>query len=101
MYHTLNTHILFQGLRVLKLTDINQYFISICKYKEVHHYNTRFAHHFRSIKHHYHILKHSYSVTGPKIWNDIPVTIQQSISIFRLKKSMKSLLRYIFICVIL
>ena len=62
------------------------------KNKQVHKYNTRFAHHYRTVKHKSNIVKYSIKVIGPKIWKDIPLELQNSKSLNIFKKSMKLLL---------
>ncbi len=77
---------MFDQLGILKLADINKYISSVFMYKyenkylpkcfvgtftknqEVHHYNIRFAHHYRLIKYKSDKMKYSIKVKGPKIW---------------------------------
>ncbi len=77
---------MFDELRILKLADINKYISSVFMYKyenkylpkcfvgtfpknqEVHHYSTRFVHHYRSIKYKSDKMKYSIKVNGTKIW---------------------------------
>ncbi len=55
-----------------------------------HHYNTRFAHHYRSIKYKSNKIKYSIKVKGPKIWKEIPKKIKSSSSLHKFKKINKA-----------
>ncbi len=61
------------------------------KHQEVHHYNTRFAHHNRTIKYKSDKMKYSIMVKGPKIWKEIPQKIKSSLSLHMLKKINKTI----------
>ncbi len=85
-----HTNTMHDELGILKLADINKYISSVFMYKyenkyllkyvvgtftknqEVLHYNTRFAHHYISIKYKSDKMKYSIKVKGPKIWKEIP-----------------------------
>ncbi len=93
-----HTNTMFDELGMLKLADINKYISSVfmykyknkylpkcfvgtfTKYQEVHHYNTRFAHHYRTVKYKSDKMKYSIKVKGPKIWKEIPQKIKSSLS---------------------
>ncbi len=102
-----HTHTMFDELGILKLADISLLFLcintktNICvnvfvgtftKNQEVHHYNTRFAHHYRSIKYKSDKMKYSIKVKGLNIWKEIPQKIESSLSLHKFKKSTKLML---------
>ncbi len=62
------------------------------KNQEVHHYNTRFAHHYRTIKYISDKMKYSITIKGPNIWKEILQKIKSSLSLHMFKKSIKLLL---------
>ncbi len=62
------------------------------KNQEVHHYNTRFVHQYRTIKYKSDKMKYSIKIKGPKIWKEIPQKIKSSLLLYMFEKSTKLLL---------
>ena len=90
-----HTNSLFHRLKLLKFDDIYKYFVSIIMYKRIknnfyqqdHRVNTRNRFVIQPPYQRLTITQHSFEYCGPKVWNELPPSIQNlpNINIFKRK----------------
>ena len=89
-----NTGKIFSNLKIIKIHDINTLLTAIHMYKyhhgllpdcingmftsnnATHNYSTRHGNHLRIPKHNTNIRRYSLAMSGPKVWNTIPIATQ-------------------------
>ena len=94
-YHTSE---LFSESKILKLSDIHKLSLGIFMFKNQSHpkfvrndtLNLRSQNHIRPIFPRLTLVKHSVFYSGPKLWNNLPVQITNSVSIPSFKTKLRN-----------
>ena len=102
-----HTESLFDGYRIMKFENLNRYLTAIYMFKifkglvpaiiqnifstnvDVHSHNTRQRHNFHMFSCRTNLLAFSIKYHGPKIWNQLPLTLHQIVSSPLFKRKLK------------